>query len=640
MAVIPQLWLVRSVLVLAAFLLFAVQPLVGRLLLPLVGGAPAGWMVVLCFFQLALLLGYLLALGLARLTARAQLGVALLGLVLSGLVLDLDLTTQSKSWSATQVLLLLSLSLGPVALMLGCLSPLLQRVASLMPDQKNPYRLYAASNAGSLLGLLSYPLLVEPLFALSQQKSLWLAGYILLGLMLALLTYQVRIKSIAPPPERVQISARQFLPWLGLAFLPAALSVALAGLLSTEFGAVPVIWIIPLLLYLLSFIIAFGWPQANWTKATAILAGTFLLLAVATLVFSGNRAPLAFAVLCLSFFVAALAAQRRLVDLQPRAAAMPHYYVAIAFGGALGGLFSTLLAPQLFQFPVEYGVLLAALCLSVNKDKPSAKIQRLVGRVILVLSLGALLVMQFNPAARTYRNFYGVSLVIDRLEPDGQVQRYLVSGGGMQGRESVKPSQPAEAGFYFSALQPIFAQEQIKRIGVIGGGVGISVCFTAPGRSFIFYEIDPKHREIAERDFSYFKLCGAPTWRMGDGRLELQADTQARYDILMVDAFQGGLIPVHLITREALALYQQRLAPGGVLLYNLNSIYYDFYPQLAAQAKATGWQMWRAPSTWALLAPSDSALDYLRFQGWQPYVLEHAPQVWTDDHANLLGALQ
>ncbi len=629
-------------LALAALLLFSVQPLVGRLLLPLVGGAAAGWAVVLCFFQVALLAGYALAHGLRTLPPRGQLGAALLLLALGGLCLPITLTGHLPAVpDPASVFLALLYGVGLPALALGMLSPLVQRVHHLSAPTHGgrTYRLYVASNIGSLLGLLLYPLALEPFLTLGQQGQLWRIGYALLFLLLVVQLGFIRPDLHPGQPSHPALSPREKGVWLFFSAIPAALSVALATQLSARFGSIPLIWILPLLMYLLSFILAFSGRLPALRVPCALLAPVLLLSAhildevtlLSDFAIAGLR--------LLAFLMAALYAHLQLVAAQPAPAALTHYYLWLALGGALGGLAATFAAPLLFRQPVEFELLFGVLLL-VGAPPAAMRALRILGSALLLFALVQLLGVFVPEQGRYYRNFYGVSQVVDRRDHQGEMHRLLISNGGIHGLQRYAPAPVLTPEMNFGVLRPLFAQPHIQRVGVVGAGVGMVACYTAPGRAFTFYEIDPKHRMIAETEFTYINACGTPRWRMGDGRLLLAQDRDVVYDLLMIDAFQGAQLPLHLISLEALRLYQTRLTTQGLLLYNLNSHYYNFKPQMAAQAQVIGWQAWLAPDTWVLLAPPQVDVSVLRWAGWVPLPAAPGARVWTDDHANLLGALR
>jgi len=271
------------------------------------------------------------------------------------------------------------------------------------------------------------------------------------------------------------------------------------------------------------------------------------------------------------------------------------------------------------------------------------RLLRRLAVVVLFLLVGISQLMSHQPGQKMERNFFGVALVYEADDINGHATRYLTTGVGLQGSQRREPYVETTPQLYFTVLQSLFAAKPLPRVGMLGLGAGMALCFNQPPqypRSFTVYEIDPKIRRIAETEFTYAQACGAPEWRMGDGRVELQRDAQKQFDILLIDAFQGINIPVHLLTREAFALYRARLAPEGLLLYNTNSMYYGLTPQILAQAKEAGWQAWQAPSSWLLLAQGGQDMRWLAALGWKPVDKTPDVRVWSDHWASPLSALR
>lgn len=625
---------------LSAFLLFFVQPFLGKALLPVTGGAAAGWLSLLVFFQLVLLAGYVLAWGLARLSARRHGLAVWLVLAIGALFLPLHVSQAQSLDSAEGVLRLLLQVVAVPAFALSMLSTTIQRLAT--ADSRNPYVLYAASNTGSLLGLLTYPLLVEPFLPLEKQAWVWAGAYVVLIGLFGSLVY--RSKDMPASGQGIVTGWRLRGLWLALAAVPASLSYGLTSYITTELGSFPLFWVVPLAGYLLSFIIAFaGQPSQGRLQVLSgfALAGFMALGGLSFAQLNGqNLMPDAglMAISFLAFLLLATALHSRLAQARPQPEALGEYYIWLAAGGALGGLFNVFLVPFLFTYPVEFFMAGAvALCLLEFPARFSRALRRLAVAG-MVLAFALLQIMQHLPAQHSERNFFGTIIVFDAPDEQGSLTRYVTTGLGYQGSQRLEPEPDRVPRLYFTPLQAFFTASRYKSIGMLGVGAGMALCFTAPGRSFTVYELDPKMRRIAERDFTYIRDCGVPEWHMGDGRIELARDADKRFDVLIIDAFHGANIPLHLLTREALTLYRSRLSPEGVLLYNINSVYYDLYPQLAAQAREIGWQVWQAPYAWVLMAPPEVDMAWLAGIGWSR--VERPPvRVWRDDWASPLSAL-
>lgn len=630
--------LAALVLFISAFLLFAVQPYLGKSLLPLIGGTPAGWLTLLVFFQLVLLAGYALAFVLSHRSPRVQAVVVFAILLLGIACLPPQILPERSLQGPGDILLMLLPVIGIPALALSMLSSTVQRLVA--DGGRNPYLLYAASNAGSLLGLVSYPLVVEPYSTLSQQGLFWGAGYMALLVLVAGIFAGAR--SGPGRPLRLRCGRSRWLYWLALSAVPASLSYGLVSYITIELGAFPLFWIVPLALYLVSFIIAFGSKTLPVRLMGNVTAGIVLLSVTIFLAALGGLPVNDWALLFLwglVFFLLATSLHTRLAASRPGPEALSEYYLCLALGGALGGLCNVFVVPFVFVYPVEFFIAMGfALMLLDMAPRPAWWLRRLSAVTLAGVTILSVLV-GLSPLQSIQRNFFGTALVYEAEDANGNLIRYLTTGAGFQGSQQIGPFAVTVPQLYFTPLQSFFAARQFAHVGMLGLGAGMALCFNRPGRDFTVYEVDPKIRVMAERNFTYISSCGEPEWRMGDARVELTRDTQKRFDVLLIDAFQGVNIPLHLLTREAFALYRSRLAPEGLLLYNTNSLYYDLTEQISAQAHEAGWQIWQAPSSWVVLAAPGVSLEWLQQFGWQP-VPPSATRVWSDARASPLQALR
>ncbi|MGB4101101.1 MAG: fused MFS/spermidine synthase, partial [Alphaproteobacteria bacterium] len=480
--------------------------------------------------------------------------------------------------------------------------------------------------------------------------------------------------------------------------IPSSLSMGLTALITSDMGSIPLFWVVPLGLYLLTFVIAFAAkrPSDHQILARVHLAAVVLQL----LVFTMNNGVLVpswiYVVLSLTVFVVtALLCHGRLADARPAAAALTEFYLWLAVGGALGGVFNAFLAPLMFTYPVEFVLVLCASVMVTHQTRTTGFFYRFryylavlvlcaFGARVLVmpplwtilamltvfsgllllckfprlLSIVGVIIALFLPTTLAVRervtlarNFFGVAMVIDRRNAEGDTWRILGHGSTIHGIQRMTPFPDPTPVSYFESVGNLFAARPFADVGVIGLGAGIVICFDKPGRRFTAYEIDPLIKKLAMEYFTYIKDCGAPRWRIGDGRIELHRDGDARYDMIMVDAFSSGSIPSHLLTREALDVYIARLKPEGIILFNINNRYYDFSEPLAAMARDAGWQSWRmvtdaddllhgkSASNWVLFAPGVQDMDYLKPLGWHKMPVTNFP-VWHDDHANILAAMK
>jgi hypothetical protein len=724
---------------LAAGLLFVLELYFGRLLLPRLGGSAGVWTTCLCFFQAALLGGYLLAHGLQRLSARTQGFVFLALLGGGGLLLPIGLPSgwaPDPAQPLAGLLWALTRYLGLPFVALAAASPLLQSVTSRRGGRAQS--VLAASNAGSLVGLLLYPLLLEPLFDLKAQAWGWALGYGVLCWVclfawrggaeppaevgaaggqerLAAATKEETPSGEEAPPATESEGAR-WLGWCVLAAVPAALLYAITTTLSTFFPPLPLLWVMPLALYLGGMSLAFA--RSRVAEPSRLL-GLLLPLTAAGLLVSSYLLPalgrkpawLLVALIghLLGFGLLAYGLHRQLARSGPPAGAAPaqvtSYNLAIACGGLTGGLAAGVGAPLLLQGPVEYPLLLGlSLCLlPVGKGgrprlfaaaltlpillaglRPSALGQTwpgllAAGALTLAagrafgwgrLRVGAALLLVTGVAAcrpgpaelRSARSLHGIHRVVSQ---DG-FHHYL-SSGVVHGRQSVEVALRDEPRAYFASQAPLgevigaWSRGHPKAsIGAIGLGVGGVLPYAQAGQRWRFWELDPVVISIAEDPalFSYVararKRGAKVELALGDGRLGLVAEGGGpRHDLLILDAFWGDAVPIHLLTQEAFDLYAERLAPEGVFVLNISTRYLDLTPLVAGEAQRLGWvglqrresnldaearQAGRSPSHSVILARSEAQLRDLVGAGWQP-LPPPAERPWRDERASLVEVL-
>lgn len=713
-------WLFMLTIFLSASLLFFVQPLFARIVLPAIGGSPAVWATAMLFFQSVLLGGYLYAHFSARfLPFPAQIGLHLVIWAAALLFLppalpdgwQLD-ATRPIAW---QTLGLFALGVGVPFALLSSNAPLIQSwyARSDGPSAEDPYFLYGASNLGSMVALLAFPLVAEPLFGTSAIARGFAAGFVALGIGLATCGGLVFGRATKAPsataPDVAIPTVSTILYWGVLAFVPSSLMLAVTTKISTDIGAVPLVWVIPLSLYLLSFVIAFRQktPVAgHWfTRAAQLLSVGALCLMAGVL--GDHLSTIATGALILCFFVIAIWAHRALYEARPSAHHLTSFYVVMSVGGAMGGLFNSILGPLLFTDHVEGTVTLLVLLLLVfgktlGIDVASVKRGAVLGLPlglaaavaallaggepmilggaiaaalallallrpgIPVLAVGASLAVTLpvwlaGPDDRLFadRSFFGLHQVLDR---DGI---RLYSNGttihGAQRLSDLDVDRPMPITYYHPAapmgqvMQSDFGQTA-DRIGVVGLGVGSLACYAAENQDWHFYEIDAMVDRVA-RDpelFTFLSSCtpDAPT-HLGDARVVLAGQDDILFDVLVIDAYSSDAVPVHLTTLEAMELYLDRLAPGGVLLFHISNRYYDIGLPLGRSAEALGVHAWRQFSSEfasddpgyrmsdvVMIArhPADVA-DLLETDLWTPLVSDGGP-VWTDDKADPLSILK
>jgi hypothetical protein len=720
----------------SAALVFTLEPMFGKMVLPLLGGAPAVWNTCVVFYQVVLLGGY----AYAHLLAARRLGVQLTVhaglLVAAGLVLPVALPATSPApGGSPSGWLLGALVAGPglPLLALCATAPLLQRwIASTgVPAGRDPYFLYAASNAGSLAGLLAYPLLIEPGSTLTLQRGVWALGYVALaaavvacGAWASRLREYVRAR--APSGERgveagpgpraagEHLSAAtargERLRWVALAAVPSSLLLSVTTYLSTDVAPVPLLWAVPLALYLLSFVLAFASRRlvGNGFLRESMIVFTFLI--ALTLLLEITRPGWLLAPLhLLGLFVFALALHTALASSRPAPVRLTEFYLCVALGGVVGGLFNTLVAPVVFDSVAEYPAAIAAACLLRPLWKPTrvwpGRVDWIfalaLGLLTLALVLGVRAHVEMPPAAvyvfavgatlvfvlcttnaprfgaavtlllaagtaagdyprgstllHAERTFFGIYRATAEAAPDRHVLANGTTLHGMQlaGRED-EPTlyyhRLGPIGDAIEALRPRLAGAQV---GVVGLGAGGLAAYARPEERWTFYEIDPAVERIARnrRFFTYLDRCAAACEVvLGDARLSLASAAAPQYRLLILDAFSSDAIPTHLLTREAFALYFERLADDGVAAFHVSNRHLNLTPLVAALAAERGYvaieQSFRADpldvaqsnSDWVLVARTLEPLAPLVGDGgWSTLDRPASMRVWTDDFSDILG---
>ncbi len=647
-------------LFLSAALMFCLQPMIGRMLLPLVGGTPAGWVVALAFFQAALLAGYFLAYLLGRFSPRVQAGAYIAVLVSGATALPVALAAPA-ALTPEAVFALLCVAAGAPFVALSASASTLQRLFA-AAQARDPYFLYAASNLGSFVGLFAYVFLFDGHVGLKVQAAAWTAGYAAL-IVLAVLCLAAAGRSVEIAKPSLRIGMKRRLEWVALAFFPSALVLAVTAHMTTDIAAVPLLWVLPLGLYLLTFVAAFARDgRHGWAAALQpFLAAAALVLAVLephagvlpnSSFLSSYTAPVGvIAGLCalhlLAFGTAALACHTRLAALRPAedASRLTEFYLMIALGGALGGAFVAFAAPLLFDHPLEYPLLLAAACFIV----PGRVWARVLVVAVLAGALGGDAYLSKIHDTAYARNFYGALKVYDRTGPRGVV-RLMQSGASTYGFERRVPGGAALAMKDYDprgVVNDALAAAAPQHIAVVGLGAGILDCLAAPGRDVTFFEINPTVSESARRDFDYFTACGTPRIIEGDARLEMQKPDAGSFDLIIMDAFLSGMVPTHLLTREAIATYLDRLTPRGIILFHLVNRYFDLDRPLVAAAREMGLSVrlvhgdfpFPGAALWVAMARDEATLAALPPATWSAAAGD-AGVAWTDDKTDTLSAMR
>ena len=732
----------------SALLLFIVQPMFARMILPLLGGAPAVWNTAMVFYQAALLGGYAYAHASTRwIGVRRQSILHLVLMLLALLTLPIAIPAGWKPPSAENpaiwVLGLLTVAVGLPFLIVSATSPLLQRwfASTGHKHSSDPYFLYAASNAGSMLALLAYPTLVEPALRLKEQGRWWAIGY---GVLVAMMAMCAILLRAAPrtvdvtaddhasvdgipdgdfhreqsEPVRGLLASHPRLRWILLAFVPSSLMISVTTYMTTDIVAVPLLWMIPLSLYLLTFVLVFArrpvLPHSWMIKAVPFLA---LPVVIALCIRAFDPIALVMPLHVLAFFVIAMACHGELARSRPPAKDLTQFYLYLSIGGVLGGAFNALLAPVVFNSVAEYpiGLTLACLLLQWPTSQSSGRRTRLLDFVLpalvglatavlivrvqgvnpnpgiisalIIFGLPALLSLSFLrralrfalslaailAAATLYTGSFGYTLCAERSffgvtrvsrDASGQLNE-IMHGNTVHGGQWLSPALRRTPTIYYCRSGPLgqffnaFESAKPRNIAVVGLGSGGMSTYGKRDQKWTYYEIDPAIERIAKdpRYFTFLKDCESSVdIVLGDGRLSLSAASDSSYDLLIIDAYNSDSVPMHLLTREALQLYLQKLAPRGVMVFHISNRYLDLEPVLANQAadaglfcriqrdvpvSTQGAEIGRAPSCYLIMARNSYDVGGLASDPrWVAAATRKDLGLWTDDYSSIVRILK
>jgi SAM-dependent methyltransferase len=759
---VPMVLLYSAALFLSSLILFAIQPMFTKMVLPLLGGTPAIWNTAVMFFQAMLLAGYLYAHLLSRLRSLQRQTLVHIIVLTAGLLflpvhVALRWTPAANAHPVFWLVALLTVSIGMPFFAISATAPLLQRWFSRSghPRAADPYFLYVASNVGGLLALLAYPVVIEPLLGLRLQGRVWAGGYALLTVAVAFcapalwalrrrdagLPLVLRGQDTLDTPQEPQTHAAASpavsagwqgtdaplaqdvtwsdrAQWLLLAFVPSALLLAVTLHLSTDVASVPFLWVVPLSLYLLSFIFVFA--RRPLLRHRWMLMAQVALYPLVALAFTESELvrvlPLHLAVL----FVTAMVCHGELVRHRPAAEHLTEFYLCMSAGGLLGGVFCTLVAPVLFHSVWEYPLLLVLACLVrpasgggwrrrlLDIALPLGPVLacfavlrwvdiRALGRAGPVLGYFALVLvfyafrnrplsfaLLFAPLLfyaivpdeveheqklllRT-RSFFGIYTV---CATSSNTWHRLYHGTTLHGDECMLAGAEDIPTTYYNREGPLGQVFETlgarallgagfkppENVGVVGLGTGTTACYQEPGRSMTFFEVDPAMERIARNPklFHYLELAGPGVKVIiGDGRQSLSRAPDGTYDVLVVDAFSSDAIPVHMLTREALALYLRKLAPGGIAMLHISNRYLRLEPVVANLVADAGVSarletydpdpndsaLGASRSSWVAVARAAADLEFLNGDDrWGELEPEPAAGVWTDDYSNIFRIL-
>lgn len=723
-------------------LLFVIQPMVAKMIQPVLGGTPAVWNTAMVFFQALLLGGYLYAhvttkwLGTRR-QAILHLVIMFIGLAFLPIAFDAPGDPATLQHPALWLLITLIIGVGWPFFVVATSAPLLQKWFSTLDDPaaSDPYHLYAASNAGSVLALLAYPFVIEPRIGLQAQSTLWMVAYLILcgfvAICAATVWYSVPVADSdadsegedagdafqAPPASGISVSWHRRGRWLLWAFIPSSLMLSITTFITTDIAPVPLLWIPPLAIYMLSFIIAFARhqpvPLSGWlTLAPAVIVAPSVMLLTDTI----EPLWLVTAINFAALFVLCMAFHSLLATDRPHTDDLTEFYLWIALGGVLGGVFNALVAPVLFDRLLEYPFVLLAAALTV----PAHFYGRLGVRMVLLASLllgagfwvlqaidvgdvplwrlaltitaaavfwavfaflqhrysrwtpvllaGLVAVVLFfeirpdDDELYADRSFFGTHRVTQSSSGNFHILYHGRTIHGAQEQDEKLGTVPLSYYYYTGPLGQVFSaleqRPQRRPIASVGLGTGAIATYIEADQTLDIFEIDPAVATIA-RDptlFTFIDQCaGDCRITLGDGRLQLEAADDGRYELIVIDAYSSAAIPVHLLTREAIAIYMAKLHPQGILALHISSPYLDLEAPLARAAESLGlhsriqnhyvesddplYNFYIDSSKWMVITHSEDALGPLTTdEAWQAPQIDETIRPWSDDYANLLDA--
>lgn len=667
----------------SACLLFVIQPLASKLILPWFGGSAAVWITCLLFFQGGLLLGYLYAHRLAqsfRVKRQALVHTALL--ILSFALLPILPNAkwqpgpgQDPTW---RVLGVLATSAGLPYVMLSATSPLLQSWYAGAKQGALPYRYFALSNAGSLAALLAYPILIEPYLTGHQQAWLWSVAFALFAtLCIATAIFVSRAPAV---PElaakharaRARPSAAEVMLWISLAACASTLLLVVTNLLTQNIAPMPLLWVLPLSIYLLTFILCF--ESGRWYKrwiALPLLLPALGCLAASYGPLDAEIMGVAVPLLSAALFVCCMACHGELARLRPAAGQLTTFYVCLSAGGAIGGVFIAVFAPHVFSATYEYPIAFvgcAVLFLFLFWRERRQWLKASAGMVLWFAAVVGTLSLAVYMSHETWRNirlstllarnFYG-ALRVDDFVDNGHKIRELTHGTITHGLQFLDPKLKRQATTYYGRDSGIgltwrsLASTGPLRMGIVGLGTGTLASYGRLGDTLRFYDINPLIVKIAASHFSFLSDCPAHIdVVLGDARLSMSREDSQQFDVLVIDAFSGDSIPVHLLTREALQIYWRHLKPDGVLAVHVSNHYLDLAPVVALAANELGKEALQIVSdddddleiynaTYVLVTSRANFFKQPLFKGEVMKInIPRRLRTWTDDYSNLWQVLK
>ncbi|MFO0462459.1 MAG: spermidine synthase [Burkholderiales bacterium] len=674
-----------TTVLLSAFLLFQIQPIVAKMILPWFGGSSSVWSTCIVFFQTVLLLGYGYVHWLNEKVSRERQPVVhavllLLSLATLPVAADAAWKGTTLEYPSLAVLAVLAVACGAPYLLLSTTGPLMQvwyaRVGIASGDGSKTYRLYALSNLASMLALISYPILIEPALAVQAQANVWSVAYgafVVAALGAAWLAWRSAGPAAAVGAADAQAAAAADAPrpgagelalWIGLSATASILLLSMTRHLTQDVAPIPLLWVLPLSIYLLSFILCFDAPKYYVRKLFLVLLPiSFIALDRVHDVYT--YVPLLVGVTCFSLFVFCMVCHGELVRRKPPVRHLTLFYLMLSIGGALGGTLVGLVAPSIFNayYELPIGLVMCATLVVIVLWKETGFAWRVVLLLLLALYAWRMAAISFSYVdgyRAVVRNFYSQTRVEEVDDPQFGKRRLMLHGRINHGEQYLDEKLRRVPTAYFcdrSGIGRVFRslpEDRPRKMGVLGLGIGTLAVFGRPGDEMRIYEINDQVLDLARSEFTYLSDSAAKIVPiLGDGRLMLEREPDQQFDVLAMDAFSGDSVPTHLVTVEAIRVYLRHMRPDGYLVFNITNHYLDLRPVMAAAAAALGKvalayevtsvaddEVCRKSHFALIVDPSQLANlpELLRdFKQLEP---RPGFKPWTDNFSNLIGILK
>jgi len=676
---------------LSSFLLFQIQPILAKMALPFFGGGAAIWTACMLFFQLFLLLGYLYSHCLTKISSlnhQVIIHSTLIGISLFFLPISPFVGEPSYEWGMPQLEIIFSLliDIGFPYFLLSSTAPLIQKWYSIIPENTNPYRLYSLSNLGSLLALLSYPLLIEPVLNTDSQSDIWSIGYAAFAVFMFLTGYQIYGKKFNNPKtisnnESLEkpLASGNILLWLLFSAASVILMVSTTSAMTQNIPPTPFLWVLPLCIYLLTYIICFNndkwYIRKYWFIAFAACSFAAILM-----FYLGTKFTILVqvAVYSLILFFACMLCHGELARLKPHKSKLTLFYLIMALGGVVGSIFTSIVAEHIFtqyyEFPVGIAIVYLLFSFTLWKENKSRNLVSSMKKQnyylgvasAIALSVFSLYFIKLNSLyykddVFNSRNFYG-TLAVKDFNDFEQPIRMLFDGATSHGTQSLSPSQSNLPTSYYrfdTGVSLALQQASLnisKKVGVIGLGTGTLATYGNKGDEYVFYELNPNVELAAKKHFSYLSESKADvSVRLGDARITLQRELEKsgsqQYQVLIVDAFSSDSIPVHLLTLEAFRLYWQHLTEDGLLVLHISNNHLDLLPLIATLSDEIGKKMQHFYSAsddnehtaeWVIVTNNSDFYENEETQARATYfkLKDEQKVLWTDAYSNLLSVIK